>query len=98
MTQRCLRITAAALTLAALLALPAQAASRTTCMPKIDWIEDVVRWVARVWVGTGQVRELKTGIGIDPNGSPSPPPSGFGAGISPNGALSDTSRGINPNG
>lgn len=101
MTQRCLRITAAALSLAAVLALaaPAHAAGRMVRTPGIRWIEDVVQWVAQVWVGTSPERGLKYGAGIDPNGSPAPPPpSGFGAGSAPNGASSETGGGSDPNG
>lgn len=96
MTQRCLRITATALTLAAVLALPAHAAGPKVRTPGIHWVEDVVQWVARVWVGTGQGWVEKYGAGIDPNGNPAPPsPSGFSAG-SPNGASSDQRGGLDP--
>ena len=102
MTQRCLRITAAALSLAAILALaaPAHAAGRTVRTPGIYWIEDVVQWIARVWVGTGPDRGVaKYGGAIDPNGNPAPPPpSGFGAGSVPSGASSATGAGTSPNG
>lgn len=85
MTQRRLRITAAALALAAALglAVPAHAAGRVVRTPGLSWIEDVVQWVARVWVGNEKDQGLKYGIGIDPNGNPAPtPPSGTGAGTS----------------
>ena len=96
MTQRCLRITATALTLAAVLALaaPAHAAGRTVRTPGIRWIEDVVEWVAKIWIAKPG-NERKYGAGIDPNGSPAPPPpNGFGAGINPQ----DTGGGVDPNG
>ena len=89
MTQHRLRITAAALALAAALGLtvPAHAAGRAVRTPGLSWIEDVVQWVARVWVGNGQEREAKYGAGIDPNGNPTPtPPSGAGT----NGATAQT--------
>lgn len=104
MTQRCLRITAAALALAAVLvlAVPAHAAGRAGRTPGISWIEDVVQWVAGLWVGTGKERGAKYGAGIDPNGNPTPtPPSGTGG---TNGATaqapdpSDFGIGIDPNG
>jgi hypothetical protein len=101
MTQRYLRIATAALTLAAVLVLaaPAHAAGRAVRTPGIYWIEDVVQWVARVWMGIEQDRTLKYGIGIDPNGNPAPPPpSGFGSGIDPNGELPDTGAGIDTKG
>ncbi len=97
MTQRCLRITVAALTLAAVLVLaaPAHAAGRKARTPGIYWIEDVMQWVARVWGDPSPQGGAKYGGAIDPNGSPAPtPPSGFGAGSAPNGASSDTGGGI----
>lgn len=115
MTQRRLRITAAALALAAALGLagPAHAAGPAVRTPGLSWIEDVVQWVARIWMGNGQQRAAKyggaidpnggqkSGPGIDPNGGPAPtPPSGAGT----NGATapapdpSDYGAGIDPNG
>lgn len=100
MTQRRLRITAAALALAAVLglAVPAHAAGRAGRTPGISWIEDVVRWVARVWVGIENERGLKKGIGIDPNGSPTPPPPDTNGATPQAPDPSDKGIGIDPNG
>lgn len=100
MTQRRLRITAAALALAAVLglAVPAHAAGRAVRTPGLSWIEDVVQWVARVWVGVEKERGLKYGGAIDPNGNPAPPPRGTNGATSQAPDPSDDGIGIDPNG
>lgn len=95
------RITAAGL-LAALLALPAQAAVPHGRVPGNAWEWLTSLWQSRIaalWPGSEAAQ--KEGHGIDPNGGSQPVPTGPGPSISPNGGTIDTNdqgHGIDPNG
>jgi len=88
MNQATLRRTAAALAVATLLAVAAPAHAGGWRMRTVGsgWIESVLQWVAQVWQVSGTERGLKAGMGIDPNGGPTPiPPESFRDSIDPNG-------------
>jgi len=98
MTQRKIRCTVVAASLAAVLALaaPAQAASHPRANARSGWLETVLQWVTGGWAGGGRsgkgagTNNTKTGYGIDPNGSTvTTQPTNLG---------SDTGYGIDPNG
>lgn len=99
MTQRKIRCTVVAASLAAVLALaaPAQAASHPRANAHSGWIETVWQWVTGGWAGGAsgsgsQIPGQKSdkGVGIDPDGSmlttqPTSPGAGQGTGIATNG-------------
>jgi hypothetical protein len=90
------RRAAAALALAATLALaaPAHAAGRADLAAGPRWIESVLEWVARLWVGNGLATEPKPavekcGYTINPDGGCSggtPPPTSSSTGGSGSGS------------
>jgi hypothetical protein len=100
MTQRKIRCTVVAASLAAVLALaaPAQAASHPRANARSGWLETVLQWVTGGWAGGGasgsggQIPGQKSdkGIGVDPNGStattlPTDSSTDKGIGVDPNG-------------
>jgi len=100
MTQRKIRCTVVAESLAAVLALaaPAQAASHPRANARSGWLETVWQWMAGGWAEGGQsgkgagitVTGTKSGYGIDPNGStvttlPTDSNTDKGIGVDPNG-------------
>jgi len=100
MTQRKIRCTVVAVSLAAVLALaaPAQAASHPRANARSGWLETVWQWVAGGWAGGDRsgkgagttINGTKSGYGIDPDGAmamtqPTSPGADQGIGIGPNG-------------
>jgi len=89
------RRAAAALALAATLALaaPVQAAVREHPAVGSRWIESVLEWIARLWVGGGEATESKPAVekcggSMNPDGCPGgtpPPPTSSSSGGSGSG-------------